>query len=53
MIYCLGWQFVDSVMTSKETFSGFASKYRNKYRRSKSNGQPFMSLQIFDWFFGR
>lgn len=39
-------------MTSKETFNGFVTKYRNIYRRSRSNGQSFMSLQTFiDWFF--
>ena len=38
-------------MTSKETFSGFITKYRNKYRRSKTNGQPVTS-NFYDCFFG-
>jgi len=46
----LGWEFVDSVMSSKTTFAGFVSCYDNKYKRSSYDN--FMSKQTFiDWFF--
>jgi len=50
--YEIGWEYVESVLHSKETFSGFVAKMNEKYERASSR-IPFMSVQTFiDWFFG-
>ena len=47
----LGWEFVDNVMTSRQTFSGFVTVISNRYRRFSPNDK-FMSLKTFiDFFF--
>ena len=47
-----GWEFVDTVMATKQTFRGFVTCYINRYRRSNPDAPSFMSTQTFiDWFF--
>lgn len=51
--FWLGWEFVDCVMSGKQTFRGFVTCINNKYKRWNPNGQSFMSLNTFiDWWFG-
>ena len=50
----LGWDFVDTVMSFKQTFRGFVACQNNRYMRHDPNGPRFMSLPTFiDWFFAR
>ncbi|XP_065683364.1 uncharacterized protein LOC136096133 [Hydra vulgaris] len=50
--YDIGWDFVDSVQTSGQTFSGFVTNTSNRYKRM-NNAVSFMSNSVFiDWFFG-
>ena len=46
-VHASGWEFVDGVMNSKQTFRGFVSCYNNKYERFSLNGGKFMGLQTF------
>lgn len=47
----MGWEFVDLVMTSRQTFSGFVKFYKRKYKRAKSK-KTFMSRNTFiKWWF--
>ena len=53
---CAGWEFgfefVDCVNSSHQTFSGFVSYISNKYRRF-CDGNKFMSVPTFiNWWFG-
>ena len=48
----LGWDFVDNVMSSKQTFPGFAACQYNRYMRHDPKGPRLMILPTFiDWFF--
>ncbi|XP_057307007.1 uncharacterized protein LOC130645141 [Hydractinia symbiolongicarpus] len=50
--YEIGWDFVDAVKTSGQTFSGFVTVMNNSYRRRNHGAQKFMSVPVFiDWFF--
>ncbi|XP_047144680.2 uncharacterized protein LOC124818179 [Hydra vulgaris] len=51
--YEIGWDFVDSVQTSGQTFSGYVTNMSNRYKRMCNNALPFMSNSVFiSWFFG-
>ena len=51
LFFISGWEFLESVMACKQTFSGFVSVYNAKYDRVGSP-QHFMSVQTFiKWFF--
>ena len=48
----IGWDFVDKVMKSQITFSGFCDLMTNHYRRLNVKSSPFMSVNTFlDWWF--
>ena len=50
--YEIGWEFVDAVSTSGQTFSGFVTVINNRYKRRDRNATSFMSVPVFiDWFF--
>jgi len=48
--YEIGWEFVDAVMTSKQTFRGFITVVKNRYLRYKRNCE-FLSINTFIEFF--
>ena len=51
--YEIGWEYVDSVNTSKQTFSGFAKLMNNRYQIRSEETIKFMSLPRFiEWWFG-
>ena len=46
------WEYVDSVNTSKQTFSGFVKLMNNRYQ-IRSEEIKFMSLpRLIEWWFG-
>lgn len=48
----IGWEFVDAVMTSDQTFRGYVSVMNNRYRRYNDENVTFMSVNTFiNWFF--
>lgn len=49
--YAVGWEFVKSVMSSKQTFSGFTKVINSRYT-IMSSSIPFMSKNTFiKWWF--
>ena len=55
-IFCnalfLGWNFVNTVMSSEQMFWGFVACQNSCYMRLDPNWPRFMSLRTFiDWFF--
>ena len=51
--YELGWEYVDMVNTSKQTFQGFVTIMNNRYKSRGPESLPFMTLPTFiDWWFG-
>ena len=48
----IGWDFVDRVMKSQITFSGYCDLITNQYKRLNKMSAPFMSVNTFlDWWF--
>ena len=49
--YEIGWEFMESVMSSRQTFSGYRKVIQSRYERV-SSPFPFMSLNSFiKWWF--
>jgi len=47
----IGWEYVDQVMASRQTFTRFCKTMESKYKRSK-NSALFLSLKVFiKWWF--
>ena len=52
MGYELGWEYIDSVKSTKSNFSGFCTRYKNIYKQNDPKGLEFMSGKTFiKWFF--
>jgi len=50
--YEMGWEYVEAVNSSKQTFSGFVKVMNQRYKRRDIDAS-FMSLPSFiDWWFG-
>jgi len=49
--YEIGWEFVDSVMTSKQTFSGFVKVVKNRYTDYQSPCEFMSRNTLIKWWF--
>ena len=45
------WDFIHAVKTSKISFTGFCNEMTRVYKTTHTNGDPFMSVKTFGWFF--
>ena len=50
-LFYSGWEFVDTVMSNRETFRGFRECYAKKHMKYNPSGANFMSVQtLIQWF---